>query len=189
MCKSQTQNLLTRHPSVLQSFCVAWLCATIGKEERLDNLAMVEVHYGECIVWDEANKVRPHCLFLDPWPRSRPGILLLSLHLSSPLCPPSKLWQGGFQEQLWSVSACHSALVTPGERGVLSGPGMDRRSAGSWMEWPMAVEQWALCGTSRRLGVSWGTLVCATCLTPDTVMTQCALPLQLYLPTLAPQLY
>lgn len=56
------------------------------------------------------------------------------------------------------------------------------------MEGPVAVEQTALCGTAD-LGVSRQTLVCATCLTPDTVMTQCALPLQLYLPDMAPQLY
>jgi len=41
---------------------------------------------------------------------------------------------------------------------------------------------------SRRLGVCGHTLVCATCLTPDTVTNQSAVPLQLYLLNKAPYL-
>lgn len=55
-------------------------------EETWDNLAVAEVR---CIVCDGANKVRPSCRIVDIWPRSRAGILLLSHHLSSPLC---NLW-------------------------------------------------------------------------------------------------
>lgn len=87
------------------------------------------------------------------------------------LFAPSELWQEGFQQQLWSVSACHLALVAPpsgasSQDGILNG-------------------RWDECGTicsvwqSRCLGVSRHTLVCATCLRP--VVTPCALPLQLYL--------
>lgn len=104
------------------------------------------------------------------------------------LCAPSKLWQEGFQDQLWSVSACHSALVTP---GAGSPPWARDGPEKGWILNGRAHG----CGTissvwhSRRLGVSRHTLVCATCLTPDTVMTQSAHPLQLYLPNMAPQLY
>lgn len=109
-------------------------------KERWDNLAIVEVHCGACIVCDEANKVQPHCLILALWPRSRQGMLLLSLHLSPPLCP-SELWQEGFQEQLWSVSACHSALVTPGERSPL------------WA-WDGPEKGWILNGRARGCGTN-----------------------------------
>lgn len=146
---------------------------------------MVEVCYGECIVHDEANKVQPCCLILDIWPRSRPGILLLSLHLSSPRYPLRTVTGGLPGAALISVCLSFSISHPRSEESSLgpgwTGRGMDGRAHG--------------CGTissvwhSRRLGVSRHTLVCATCLTPDTVMAQSALHLQLYLPNMAPQLY
>lgn len=111
-------------------------------------------------------------LILGPGPDQAYCCCLSTYHL---LSASSKLWQEGFQEQLWSVSACHSALVTPGEGSPL---------------WARDVPElgWNLNGRAhgcrtmssvwyrRRLGVSRQTLVCATCLTPDTVMTQPAVP-------------
>ncbi|KAI9535289.1 hypothetical protein NQZ68_002843 [Dissostichus eleginoides] len=66
-------------------------------------------------------------------------------------------------------------LVTPGAGSPLwAGDGPEKGS--------VLNERAHGCGTissvwhSRRLGVSRHTLVCATCLTPDSVMTQSALP-------------
>lgn len=118
---------------------------------RWDNLAIVEVHCGACIVWDEANKVQSCCLILALWPRSRQDMLLLSLHLSPPLWP-SELWQEGFQEQLWSVSACHSALVTPGERSPLwaqDGPGKGWRLNARNEHLCVTQQTWALVAVLR----------------------------------------
>lgn len=147
---------------------------------------MVEVHCGECIVYDEANRVQPGCLIPDIWPMSRLGILLLSLHLSSPLCPLLSVTGGLPGAALISVclsfSISHPRSRSPlwAQDGPEKGSILNGRAHG--------------CGTissvchCRRLGVSGHTLVCATCLTPDTVTTQSALPLQLYLPNMAPQL-
>lgn len=157
----------------------------LSYKKRWDNLAMVEVHCGECIVSDEANKVQPCCLILDSWPSSRSGILLLSLHLSSPLCP------------LWTVTGGlpGAALITVCLSFSISHPRIGESSLGlGWTGEALngRAHGWRTIGSmwySRRLGVRRRTLVCATCLTADTVMNQSALSLQLYLPNLAPHLY
>lgn len=76
-------------------------------KETWDNLAVAEVR---CIVCKGANKVRPSCLILGIWPRSRAGILLLSHHLSSPLC---NLWTvtGGFPAAAL-ISVCLSFSIS-----------------------------------------------------------------------------
>lgn len=76
-------------------------------KETWDNLAKVEVH---SIVCNRANKVQSSCLILDIWPRSRAGILLLSHHLSSPLC---NLWTvtGGFPAAAL-ISVCLSFSIS-----------------------------------------------------------------------------
>lgn len=99
---------------------------------------MVEVHCGECIVCGEANKVQPCCLILDPWPRSRPGILLLSFHLSSPLCPLQTVTGGRPGAAL--ISVCLSFSISHSRRGESSlGSGWTREAVdpewkGPWMQ-------------------------------------------------------
>lgn len=140
-------------------------------KETWDNLAVAEVH---CIVCNRANKVRPSCLIVDIWPCSRAGILLLSHHLSSPLC---NLWTvtGGFPAAAL-ISVCLSFSISdPRERSVLFCAWKDgtpdgrhdrRGTIGSVLQ-------------SRCLGVSKHTPVCAACLRP--VVALCVLSLQLYL--------
>lgn len=136
-------------------------------KEKWDNLAIAEVR---CIVCDRANKVQPSCLILDIWPRSRAGILLLSHHLSSPLCT---LWTvtGGFPAAAL-ISVCLSFSISCPPSGA------------SWKD-GILNGRWDECGTicsvwqSKRLGVSRHTLVCAACLC--LVMTRCVLSLQLHL--------
>lgn len=90
------------------------------------------------------------------------------------LFAPSELWQEGFQQQLWSLSACHLALVAPwAERPLCAWK--DRILNGRWDECGTICSVWQ----SKRLGVSWHTVVCAARLRPVT--TRCVLSLQLYL--------
>lgn len=142
---------------------------------------MVEVHCGECIVSNEANKVQPCCLIPDPWPSSRSGILLLS-----PLCPLQTVTGGLPGAAL--ISVCLSFSI--------SHPRIRESSLGSGRTGEVLNGRAHGCGTissvwyGRRLGVSRRTLVvCATCRTPDTVTNQSALRLQLYLPNSAPHLH
>lgn len=104
---------------------------------KWDNLAIAQVH---CIVCDGANKVQPSCLILDIWPRSRAGILLLSHHLSSPLCT---LWTvtGEFPAAAL-ITVCLSFSISCPPSGASSPPGR----TGSWMGDGTSVEQSAQCG-------------------------------------------
>lgn len=53
----------------------------------------------------------------------------------------SELWQEGFQQQLWSLSACHLALATPGSGASSFAPGRTGRR----MEDTTGAEQSAQC--------------------------------------------
>ncbi|KAK7930826.1 hypothetical protein WMY93_007221 [Mugilogobius chulae] len=53
----------------------------LSYKERADNLAVVLLHCGECIICDEANKVQPQCLIPAPWLRSSTGTLRPALAL------------------------------------------------------------------------------------------------------------
>lgn len=136
MTKGWIQYLLTRH--LYTSRTPVW-CGSgpQGYKERWDNLAMVEVHCGECIVCDEANNVQPCCLILDIWPRSRAGILLLPLHLSSPLCLLRTVTGGLPGAAL--ISVCLSFSISHPRSGESSlgpgwtGEGLDPEWKGPWL--------------------------------------------------------
>lgn len=103
-----------------------------GSKERGDNLAMVEVH---CRVLSVLKLIKSGqavlSLIFGLGPERAYCSCLTTYRL---LFAPSELWQEGFQEQLWSVSACHSALVTAGAGSPLQAlEGLDPEWKARWV--------------------------------------------------------